>query len=390
MHITYMRLNRATLFALLIALGLWRLGTASLRGYVFDPCDVCGRSIGDTVYLIKDKVAQIKKRVCTKCSLELPDCFLCGVPALTNATGTVRFEDGRTLCARDAKDAVVEEEEGRRIFAEVRDQLERQFSRHLPALQRQTSFVTIDRLHLENLFKIVGHDYDCPNVYGLARTKTNDWRLEHEISVLIGLPRGDYRAVCAHEYAHTWLDENVAEARLEDLSQPAREGFCELIAFLCMDALHDESAKSNILANAYTRGQIALFVEVERCYGLNDIVDWMKHGVDERLEAGQLGRIRAIEAPAARPTQPAPARAVTWKPQPARTYDSLVLKAIFWDPRQPTALVNERTLAPGEEVVLRIGATNVTVRCLQIQKEAVRIRLAATGEEQTLHLKPRN
>jgi hypothetical protein len=82
--------------------------------------------------------------------------------------------------------------------------------------------------------------------------------------------------------------------------------------------------------------------------------------------------------------------AAIWTPEPVRTYDTLALKAIFWDARRPTALVNERTLAPGEETTLRISGTNLAVRCLEIQQDAVRIRIVATGEEKELLLGHRN
>jgi hypothetical protein len=380
-----------TSLGLVIGLALLRLETSSLSGEIITSisCDVCGKAITSTIYTIEDRVTKTKKGVCWTCEYSLPRCFLCGLPALTNAPGAVQFEDERTLCARDAKTAVLREEEGLRIFTEVREQLERQFSRFISLPQTNVSFATIDRLHLENLFKIVGHDYDCPNVFGLTMTKTNAGRLEYEISVLLGLPRGGFQATCAHECAHIWQGENLSEERQKALSQAAREGFCELMAFLFVDALHDEAAKSQIMANAYTRGQVALFVEAEKSYGLNDIIDWMKYGADDRLKANELQRVRTIEAPS-QPKQPVPVSAAIWTPEPVRTYDTLALKAIFWDARRPTALVNERTLAPGEETTLRISGTNLAVRCLEIQQDAVRIRIVATGEEKELLLGHRN
>jgi hypothetical protein len=130
-------------------------------------------------------------------------------------------------------------------------------------------------------------------------------------------------------------------------------------------------------------------VEAERFYGLNDIVEWMKYGTDDRLRTNELLRLRDIEAPE-RPKQPTSAGVVTWTPQPVRAYDCLTLKAVFWDPHKPTALINQKTLAPGEEAKFPINGTNLVVRCLQIQKDGVRVRLGATGEEKTLRLGERN
>jgi hypothetical protein len=350
-------------------------------------CDVCKQPAGTTIYMIEDKVAKTKKQVCYTCAFCRPRCFLCGLPALTNLAGAVQFEDGRTLCVRDAKGAVLNDEEALRIWKDMRQQLEKQFSRFMDPPKRRTSFATIDRLHLENLFKTVGHDYECPNVYGTTTTSTNKGEVEYEVNVLLGLPAGDFRGVCAHEYAHTWLNENLSEARATHLAQPAREGFCELVALLCVDAAQDENAKSNILANAYTRGQIDLFVQAEQTYGLNDVVDWIKYGVDDRLKQDQLLRVRAVEMPKrSAPPGPHPGASV-WAPGPVRTYDRLVLKAVFWDARQPTALVNEHTLAPGQEAAFRICGTNLTVQCLEIGKDNVRLRLVTTGEETVLRMR---
>ena len=40
-----------------------------------------------------------------------------------------------------------------------------------------------------------------------------------------------------------------------------------------MDAEQESEQKKMILRNHYTRGQIDLFIEAERRYGLNDVVD---------------------------------------------------------------------------------------------------------------------
>ncbi len=370
-------------FVLLLAWMFCYPGSCGIGNYV--ACPVCGKPAGDAVYLVTDKVTRARIGVCEQCAFFLPRCFICGVPALTNAAGFVQFEDRRALCARDARTAVVREEEGVQIGAQIREQLDREFSRFLSLPETNISFCTIDRLNLESLFKTVGYDYDCPNVFGITQPTTNAGRVDYKISVLIGLPRADFKSVCAHECAHVWLEENLSESRRKLLSVPAREGFCELLAYLCMDRLHDEGEKEKILANAYTRGQVALFVEAEKTYGLGDVVEWMRFGADDRLKAGELLRVRTLEA-AAEPNQSPPPMPVTWITAPPRVYRDLTLKAIFWDPKRPTALLNERTLAAGEQATLRVGSTNLTFRCLEIRKDRVRVKVLDSGEEKLLRL----
>ena len=76
-----------------------------------------------------------------------------------------------------------------------------------------------------------------------------------------GLGRGRLAAICAHEYTHTWLHENVPSDRA--LDRDTVEGFCELVAYKLMTQRHEEGEKKVILANAYTRGQVNAFVQAE-------------------------------------------------------------------------------------------------------------------------------
>ena len=82
-----------------------------------DVCSICSKPIEDTIYLATDKVTGIKQMVCSNC-LELPSCFICGLPV--NDTG-IELSDGRHLCARDAKTAVTDADDARRIAGEFKE-----------------------------------------------------------------------------------------------------------------------------------------------------------------------------------------------------------------------------------------------------------------------------
>jgi len=278
--------------ALWLFLNLTSPVLAQYGGQYGEFCDVCGHRLGGTVYLLTDRISGQKKQVCGDCEFKLPACFLCGLPTLTNVVETVHLPDGRILCARDARTAVYREQEGIRVCQDVKEALQRQFSRFLSFPATNISFEMIDRIHLQALFRVSGNDYQCPNVWGHTVSTAKNGRCEHHVSVMSGLPFGWFQTTCAHEFTHAWIFENVPAARKRTLSNPAEEGFCELLAYMFADSLGDENAKSNILANAYTRGQIQVFVDTEKQFGVNEIIDWMKFGTDDRLDAANLGRVR--------------------------------------------------------------------------------------------------
>ncbi len=352
-----------------------------------DYCAVCGTLPFGSIYLVTDAVTGEKATVCTNCAALYPDCFLCGLPANTNAAGFMLLPDERALCARDGKTAILREDEAMRICREVRDELDRVFSRFMSFPETNVSLAFVDRVHLLELFKLAGNDYHCPNVWGYTQTSTNRGRVEYRISLMSGLLPSWFRATCAHEYTHTWLAEHVSRHRRETLGRDAEEGFCELMAYLLMDAQHDEAQKRMILRNQYTRGQIALFVAAQNQYGLNDVLDWIQFGVDATLSANDPSRIRKIEGPVQRIASATAFPAIG--SEPARAPTSLVLKAIFWNEKQPVAIINDKSFSLRQEAKVYLNGTNVTVRCLSIRPGAVTIHVAGSPLDQVLQLKQR-
>jgi hypothetical protein len=320
-----------------------------------------------------------------------PDCFVCGLPANTNSVGYVGLEDGRAYCSRDAKTAVFREDEALGIFHEARDSLDRMFARFSTFPEANIKVGMADRINLRDMYKLAGNDYHCPNTLGYTQSETNANRLEHQISLMTGLPGSWLYATCAHELGHAWVAENVAPKRRDALLRDTEEGFCELLAYLYSDSRHDEAEKTNILANAYTRGQVDLFIAAYNGYGLNDVLDWMRYGLDDRLSASEPARIHNILVPQQKGQVPRlTALALTGPAIPAEPPSApttLQLKAVFWDSKRPLALINEHSFGVQEEGKVRLGTTNVTVKCLAIRQDAVRIRVNGAAEEQELMLK---
>jgi hypothetical protein len=349
-----------------------------------DRCSVCGGPIGGVVYLFQDKVTGEKRSVCEKCAKLNTVCYLCGVPVKDNYK---ELPDGRILCARDVKNVVLDENEAQHIWEDVKDTVGRQLSRFMTFPENVTVH-PLDRVDLQRMFRVVGYDYTCPNVWGCTLRETNEaHRVTYEISLLRGLPPSVLKATCAHELTHTWVTENLSRERRRRIAQDAVEGFCELVAALYVESQGDQAQLGVIKSNAYTRGQFALFYQAEQQFGMNDVVDWMKFGVDARLDGNDLVRVRKVVMPRQRKTPPAIARVPTYSPPAggAPAPETLSLKGIMWSAR-PVAVINDRTFMVNDENKVRLGSSNVIVRCIAIRQDAVVVRVNGASEQQTLKL----
>jgi hypothetical protein len=343
-------------------------------------CAICGREItGDTIYIYTDKVTNEKKHLCNDCSLSSDVCFVCGMPVKKDF---VKLPDGRVLCSRDAKNAVLDAVEAKAVCGDVQEEMSRLFSRF-------TSFPTnlevqvVDRVSLLALFKIPGNDSECPDVLGYFRPRTNHHEVHYEISLMSALSRAELKSTCAHELSHAWVAQNVSSERREKLDKDAQEGFCELIAYLLMDADNEEREKNAILQSPYTRGQIEAFVAAERAYGLNDVLDWMRWGTDSYLETEHPDRVRAVAMPGGGTAR---SSALVFPKITTAVPDTLMLKGILRSNGHIQALINDQSLKVGESARVRVATSNVLVRCLAIQNDSVRIQIGDSGELQELSL----
>lgn len=355
-----------------------------------DICAVCKKEIRSNIYTWEDKVSHTKRFLCADC-LALPDhCYLCSLPVRKDLTG---LPDGRVICRRDVGAVVLDDSEAALICHQVKDGLDRQFIRSIAIPETNVTVQLMDRIKLQELFKIIGNDYTCPNTLGITETRTNAGQRVFGISLLSGLTREDLMTTCVHEYAHTWILENVPSDRRKTIGKDAVEGFCELLSFLFAEQQGLAAGKSNILANYYTRGQIHLFIAADRQYGFDDIADWMKSGKDPLLFGEDLSRVRWLEyLPIAKTiaTNPSPTLAVT--PiinTPPKLPERLVLKGITSSKTMRLAIINDHNFAPLDRGLVPLAATNLMIRCLEIRTNSVLIRLEDSGLTQELTLPPR-
>ena len=140
----------SAILALLTVLVVGRAGAVD-AGH----CAICTKPIERRVYIWEDKLAGDKKNLCEACAV-LPACYLCGMPTGDDRT---RLTDGRVLCARDLKLAVLDNAEAIQICKEIKAALDRHYSRFTLFPDTNVAVAVVDRINLIELFKIPGHDY---------------------------------------------------------------------------------------------------------------------------------------------------------------------------------------------------------------------------------------
>jgi Protein DA1 len=345
-----------------------------------DDCAICGQPISGTIYQMTDGVTGQKVEVCSNCT-QLPLCFICGLPVKNG----VHLSDGRWLCSRDAQSAVMDIDDVQHTFGQVHDYLD-----HLYA--RFTSFPTnvdvsvIDRVDVDSMFQVVGNSFESPDVLGVTESYATNGVKRYKISLLTGQPLSQLEEVCAHELSHAWVGENVPPERHARIDRDAEEGFCEMMGYLTMDAMGEEGEKKRVLENAYTRGQVQLFIAAEQEYGFDEVLDWMQYGVTGHLEEGHLDEVRDIKMPTSTSQAVANIGAQTsvGSPPPHAPPD-LQLQGIMWG-SVPSAIINGRSFFSGDEQKVPLGQSSVEIHCLSITKNAVQIRNVDSGKDEQLNL----
>jgi hypothetical protein len=372
------------LWIILLMAGFCLGPSLSARG---DICTVCGQPIPDKIYLFTDKVTGEQKEVCSDC-IKLPRCSICGLPVKDG----IQLPDGRSLCARDAKTVVLKADDARQICDQVKDDLDRLFSR-FTVFPDNVDVSIIDRVDVDSMFIMEGNNFESPDLLGCIRPETVNDKTRYKMHLMTGLPLAQLKETCAHEYSHAWVGENVPKERRARLGRDAEEGFCELVGYLLIDSQNEAVEKKRVLQNHYTRGQIGLFIEAEKQYGFDQVLDWMKYGVAAQLEAGHVDELRDVKMPSAKSVanNPNPVISINISTNnkntnlPAPAPATIKLQGVLWG-NQPVAIINGCSFFAKDQKQVKIGGTNVTLRCLEIGKMSVRIQNIDTGTEQELLL----
>ena len=348
-------------------------------------CAICGKTITADYYLDVDQITGLTNKVCADCE-KLDRCSVCGLPV---KTGFTRLPDGRILCARDSAAAVCAEDEAREICRNTRDDLDRLFSRFITFPSDDVEVSIVDKFHLQNMFYAPGFQKTCVSVYGAtASNPLGNGKFLHTIDLLSCLSKPHLMAVCAHEYTHAWMGENVSAARTAALDKDMIEGFCELVAYKYMASRQETQEMDYIRRNNYTKGKIGIMIAADTEYGFNAVLDWIKSGEDNQLQLANLDRIRALEGADYAPLPPSSGlwTAVPSAP-PTIVPDTLQLKGTSGTEQHRFALINGTTFEPMERETVRVGRTNASVRVLEIHADSVVIQVNGSNQTQQLFLR---
>jgi hypothetical protein len=345
-----------------------------------DVCAICGQEIRGTVYFVTDKVTGEKMEVCSTC-MQLPRCYICGLPV---KDGT-QLPDGSWLCARDAKTAMMNPDDIQHTFGSVQDDLDKMYSRYT-SFPANVDVSVIDQINVDTVMGNGNGNGSVENsdVLGYTQPTQVDGQTRYKIGLLTGQSQAQLEEVCAHELSHAWVGENVSPERHARIERDTEEGFCEMMGYLYVASRGEEQEKNRVLANAYTRGQVQLFIDAEQQYGFNEILDWMQYGVASRLEAGHLDEIRNVKMPATG-SAPHPAAFTATASAPPSAPATIQLQGIMWG-GMPSAIINGHPFFAGDEFNVRVGQAKVLIRCISIGKNTVHIKYPETGKEQDLRL----
>lgn len=346
-------------------------------------CRVCDKPIAGNFNHVEDKARGGKYEVCSDCTKLESRCFACGLPA---KSGVTTLPDGRCLCSLCARDAVMADDAAKNICLETRDDLDRLLWRYLSFPRTNVVLTIVDRFTLESLFKSPGYARECSSVLGATQSHTvNASNRIHSINILSSLNKFQLEAVAAHEFGHAWINEHLPPHRKATLSPDALEAFCELIAYSLMDDHRATHQKKVIRENPYTRGQLDAFLAAESRHGFNAILDWIKSGETEKLDAADPDGVRATQAIEG-PAVPSPAPYYLPNAPAPELPSRLALRNIAGTPPRRFAIINDKTFGRGDHARIQLAGTNVMVRCLEIGTNSVLIRFENSGARQELFL----
>ncbi len=332
-------------------------------------CVVCQSLISGRYVWFSDPALAARQPICEACWKSEARCALCRLPVGNQGH---KLDDGRWLCSRDFDAGVFSQTEALRVYEEARLDLQGILAGTGELPRANITVSLVDGIQLKKLNQAMPSEHEDHSLLGLTRSRVfSNKQYQHSIYLLSGLGRGRLAAICAHEYTHTWLHENVSSDRA--LDRDTVEGFCELVAYKLMTQRQEEAEKKVILANAYTRGQVNAFVQAEAAHHFQRIVKWVKTGLDEALP-----QTDSVADLALRKDEPPP---VTWPPPPCLPTpvpDTLTLKGISGGRERKFVLINDCTLTKNEQARVRLGSSNVVVRCVDLRDHSAVIQVKGT------------
>lgn len=343
-------------------------------------CSVCNRYLeeGEATVRAADQMTSQERVMCSRCAAIPELCFLCAIPA---KDGRKSLSDGRHYCARDAQVALFGSLEVERVCREAVAQMERPFARYftLPkfGVTWEVEDLTLRAQASETEPKRCAHP-----ALRLSIAAGDSGKRQYTLTLINGLPPARIRSAAVHGIMHVWLAENVAPRRR--MRPGTVESFCDMVAWLAMTAFEETSEAERVRGVHASDSQFVALVNAYELYDLYRVLEWMKYGADDRLVAGDDDGLRRLD-PDLQPQPSEPRQVIPPSPAASRAPDSLVLRGILGTGARRLALINDATLAAGEEARAHVGAREIRLKCLEIRDEAVVVQVDG-GARQELRL----
>lgn len=344
-------------------------------------CQVCKLRKEGQFYVVKSRYYKRDIIMCRFCHQLDERCEICSLPVLPK-TG-LRLPDKRVFCPDHAKTVVVEPGQASSVFSKAKDEAMDLLRQYPPLPHLNITFHMVTR---EDFVREYRRTPGIDNPYTVAgltiprRDENGQWIFD--VYVVHGLSDDTFLATCAHEYAHTWLTER--ETQVRQVHKDTVEGFCELIAYKVASKLGMDREMTRILENPYSRGQVNALVAAEKEYSFYKIVRWMTDGVDSWVDVEKMPRLLALRDGTKEEEPPV---ILNWAPvQRTQAPQNLILKGLSGTGNHRFALINDATLAANEEGKVRVGTSNLIVRCLLINSNSVTIQVRGEATPRQLLL----
>lgn len=356
---------------ILVLLGLTGAALKGATENVPRTCAVCSAPLTNRYFVARSPSFDSPQGICQRCSMLPARCAECALPVKTGQT----LSDGRVLCAQHFASGIFNQDDARHVFRDVQRDVMRMLAGSGTLPNANVTVFLRNRTQLVDLLKDQDQIHG-DSTLGLTLTRMNEDRSQqHRIFLLSGLSRPSLESVCAHEYAHTWVNENVKR----EIEPKMVEAFCELVAYKLADQNQRAGQKLGILSNNYTAGRIQTLIKANDSYRFGEVIDWMKSGKDSTFAFDEVDRLLAVR-------RPVPALYHMSPSAQTRVPEKLTLRGVSGTARRRFALVNDRTLEVNEEGRVRVGTSHVSVRCLEISDTSVQLRVLDSGTTVSLSL----
>jgi hypothetical protein len=310
-------------------------------------CIVCGKGpLTGRVWLSKWGA------VCDSCYQLENRCSLCSLP-VRDGDGHVKTGDGRFICRFDGTNAVLTLDQAKALFAQTRDALVDLLG---PQFALKYPDVTVTLFDVD-YWSEKGRPGGLHKSGFASTRKIAGGQCTHEVVMLSGRTREEMTAVAAHEYTHLWINENCPEHH--QIDDDTVEAICELTAYKLMGQRNLPEMQKRILESPYTHGKIEALVAAERAGGMDYILDWVKSGTVETLEA---------DASLAPLPPPAPLVAAPL-PQGLKFAGYMVLG------KAQLAVINGEAFAAGDQRTLQLRDRPVLIRCREIRADEIAVEV---------------